>query len=104
MGVFLFFLSLVVCIFLAFIFLPRTLGFLASLLGYYLRRSSQTRRELLVARNAEEVRRWEAGRGDETEEEDGWEEIEGSLVGSAVNGGKADKDWHGIVGFFHPFW
>ncbi|OAG07593.1 UDP-Glycosyltransferase/glycogen phosphorylase [Paraphaeosphaeria sporulosa] len=25
------------------------------------------------------------------------------MVGSAVNGGKADKDWSGIVGFFHPF-
>jgi alpha-1,2-mannosyltransferase len=25
------------------------------------------------------------------------------VAGSAPNGGKAHKDWKGIVGFFHPF-
>lgn len=71
-------------------------------MGSYLNRSSQTRRELLVARVATEQKNHEAEAKNDMKEDE-WEEIEGSMVGSAVNGGKADKDWHGIVGFFHPF-
>ena len=76
-------------------------------MGYYLERPSRTRRELLLARVATEQRHYETERKDastEEKEDDDWEEIEQSLVGSATNGSKADKDWSGIVGFFHPFW
>ncbi|KAF2184349.1 glycosyltransferase family 4 protein [Zopfia rhizophila CBS 207.26] len=104
MGVFSLFLSLLILILLPFIFLPRLVKFLGELVGYYLRRSSRTRRELLLARVATEQRSYEAKhKSDEPKEEDDWEEIEGSMVGSAVNGAKADQDWNGIVGFFHPF-
>ena len=105
MGVFSFFLSLAIPLFLAFVFLPRTLRFLGELLGRYLQRSSQTRRELLLSRVANEQRAYESGHKDSRKkEDDDWEEIEGATVGSAINGGKADSDWRGIVGFFHPFW
>lgn len=74
-------------------------------LGSHLRRSSRTRRELLLARVANEQQAYEAKhKAEKQNDEDDWEEVESSLVGSAVNGGKADKDWSGIVGFFHPFW
>lgn len=105
MGFLLILLSLSLPIIISFVFLPKTIRFLGELVGYQLRRSSRTRRELLLARVATEQRAYEADKKkDKKKEEDDWEEIEASTVGSAVNGGKADKDWNGIVGFFHPFW
>ncbi|KAF2736377.1 UDP-Glycosyltransferase/glycogen phosphorylase [Polyplosphaeria fusca] len=104
MGVFVVFLSLLLSLAAAFLFLPKTLRFVGDIAGHYLRRASRTRRELLLARVATEQRQYEADHeASKDKEEDDWEEIEGSMVGSAVNGGKADRDWHGIVAFFHPF-
>lgn len=105
MGTFLIILSLLFPVLVSFVFLPRILRFLGELVGYYLRRSSRARRELLLARVVTEQRAWDAQHKDGQEKgEDEWEQIEGSLVGSAVNGGKGERDWSGIVGFFHPFW
>lgn len=105
MGAFVILVSLLVPLVASIVFLPKTLRFFGELLGYYLRRSSRTRRELLLARVANEQRTHDAERTKEKEKEDDeWEEVEASMVGSAINGGKADKDWSGIVGFFHPFW
>jgi alpha-1,2-mannosyltransferase len=103
MGLFPWLLTFVLPVVLASVFFPTTLRFLGGLVGHYLIRASQTRRELLLSRAANEQKIYDAGHKEKKEDED-WEEIEGSLVGSAVNGGKADTDWHGIVGFFHPFW
>lgn len=86
-------------------YFPAILRSAGAPLGTYLRRSSRTRRELLLARVASEQQTYEAKRKTEkSNEDDDWEEVESSTVGSAVNGGKADRDWSGIVGFFHPFW
>ena len=38
------------------------------------------------------------------EDQDGWEAIDAYGLGSAKNGEKAEQEWDGIVGFFHPFW
>lgn len=35
---------------------------------------------------------------------DDWEDIDAFALGTAKNGGAADPEWDGIVGFFHPFW
>ncbi|KAF1960260.1 alpha-1,2-mannosyltransferase ALG11 [Byssothecium circinans] len=87
---------------IAFFFLPQTFQYVEQFVG--LRRSSRTRRELLLARVASEQRAYEAEhKGKNEKEDEDWEEVETSMVGSAVNGGKADRDWSGIVGFFHPF-
>lgn len=87
------------------VFFPTVFRFLAEVVGSWLRRSSRTRRELLLARVATEQRSYEAesGTADHNEQDD-WEEIDRAAVGNAVNGGKADQDFSGIVGFFHPFW
>ncbi|KAJ4294490.1 asparagine-linked glycosylation protein [Kalmusia sp. IMI 367209] len=104
MAFFLIFLSLLLSVVVSLAFVPRTLRFAGELLGHYLRRSSRTRRELLLARVAKEQQAYDAKSKDEKSKgDDEWEEVETSMVGSAVNGGKADKDWSGIVGFFHPF-
>jgi hypothetical protein len=94
------FLSLVVAILLALILLPRSLG---GLVGYYLRTASQPRRELLLARVATEQKSYEQHKR-EGKDDGEREQVEPSLVGSAVKGGKAAAGWNGIVGFFHPFW
>ncbi|KAL5415921.1 asparagine-linked glycosylation protein [Paraphaeosphaeria minitans] len=98
-----FFLTLL-CLAAAVYFSPSVLRNVGQVLGRYLRRSSLTRRELLLARVAKEQRDYDAKhKNQKSREDDEWEEVETSMVGSAANGGKADKDWSGIVGFFHPF-
>ena len=42
--------------------------------------------------------------GGERRDSDEWESVEAYAVGTAKNGEKADKEWDGFVGFFHPFW
>lgn len=48
--------------------------------------------------------------GDEPEEglekgkKDIWKKIEASIQGKLPKGDKTDKEWSGIIGFFHPFW
>jgi alpha-1,2-mannosyltransferase len=105
MTVFVVFLSLLVAVSVSSFLLPKALRFGGELLGSSLRRASRTRRELLLARVTNEQRTYDAEHTrTKRKEEDDWEEVKASAVGSAVNGGKADKDWNGIVGFFHPFW
>lgn len=70
-------------------------------MGQYLRRSSRTRRELLLARVATESKNFEAEHN-EPEDYD-WEEI-ASVATDGKVGSSKDTQWDGIVGFFHPFW
>lgn len=102
--VFLAFLTLVVSILVSLVFTPRLLRFAGELLGRYLRRSSRTRRELLLARVAKEQRSYGASDDVKSRLQDERDQDGTEKEGSAVKGGKADKDWSGIVGFFHPFW
>ena len=101
---FLILLSLLASAIVSFVFLPKTLRFFAELVGRNLRQSSNTRRELLLARVASETRTYEAGHERQRRAEDEWEEIDVTATGSADNGGQAESGWDGIIGFFHPFW
>ncbi|KAG9204470.1 asparagine-linked glycosylation protein [Epicoccum nigrum] len=92
-------LSLLLPVLLAVVFFPALVRFLGAQAGYYLRRSSRTRRELLLARVATESKNYEAQHA-ETEDGD-WEEVASVAKDGGAN--KADKQWEGIVGFFHPF-
>ncbi|CAO2658742.1 Nn.00g064650.m01.CDS01 [Neocucurbitaria sp. VM-36] len=96
-------LSLLVPLLVSVLFLPRTLRFTAELVGHQLRRSSRTRRELLLARVANETRKFESEHSEKSSDDDDWEQVASAATGSAVNGGKANSEWNGIVGFFHPF-
>jgi len=73
--------------------------------GWYLRKSTQPRRTLLLEKVATEEREYEAkkSRNDETEDDE-WEKVESVVTRTAANGGTPGKEWKGIVGFFHPFW
>ncbi|OCK81143.1 glycosyltransferase family 4 protein [Lepidopterella palustris CBS 459.81] len=93
------FFSVVSCL-----FLPSILTSLGEVIGYYLRRASRTKRELLLAQVSSEQRNYSSEKKQpQSGEEDGWEKIESYAAGTVPNGGKADQDWKGIVGFFHPF-
>ena len=82
---------------------PKLLFRIGSTFGYYLRKKTAGRKaqilELLEA-DEKEYKEEDGGRRDS----DDWENVEAYAVGSSNNGGKADKEWDGIVGFFHPFW
>jgi hypothetical protein len=71
-------------------------------LGWYLRRKTAGRREQILetVEEDEKILEKEGGRRGSDE----WENVESYTVGTAKNGEKADKEWDGIVGFFHPFW
>jgi len=72
--------------------------------GWYLRRKTAGRRaQILECVEGEEKALIEdqSAKRDSDEE---WENVESYAAGTAKNGEKADKEWDGIVGFFHPFW
>jgi hypothetical protein len=96
--------SLLLAAAISVVFLPATLRLLVGLVGHRLRHSSRTRRELLLDRVAAETRSFEAAPAAKSREDDDWERVGAPPTGRAVNGGAADADWNGIVGFFHPFW
>jgi alpha-1,2-mannosyltransferase len=96
--------SLLLSVLVSVIFLPRTLRFLCELVGHHLRRSCRTRRELLLARVADETKKHEAQQRNKHTEDDDWEDVDTAAFVKSGNGSKADSDWDGIVGFFHPFW
>jgi alpha-1,2-mannosyltransferase len=95
-------LSLLVSALISVAFFTRIVRFLTEQVGHYLRRSSRTRRELLLARVATETKNHEAEHA-EIEDYD-WEDIASVATGNKKSSGTADKQWDGIVGFFHPFW
>lgn len=97
------FLSLLVSVLVSFLFFPRIIRFLTEHVGHYLRRSSRTRRELLLARVAAETKNYKA-ENNRVDDHD-WEEIASVATDdTASSSNKGNKQWEGIVGFFHPFW
>ncbi|KAK3684236.1 glycosyltransferase family 4 protein [Podospora appendiculata] len=88
---------------------------LGSLLGWYLRRKTDGRRCHIVELVEADEKAYQAAQKGEEEEEanrkstsndgdnDGWESIEAHAAGISTNGGKGEKEWDGVVGFFHPF-
>lgn len=93
--------SLLVSVLVSAIFFFSIVRFLGEQVGDYLRRSSHTRRELLLARVATETKNYEAEHN-EPEDYD-WEDL-ASVATDGKVGSKRDQQWEGIVGFFHPFW
>lgn len=94
-------LSLLVSVLISTVFFTAILRFFGERLGHYLRRSSRTRRELLLARVATESKNHRAEPA-EVDDHD-WEEL-ASVATDGNAGSKQDTQWEGIVGFFHPFW
>jgi hypothetical protein len=75
---------------------------LASATGWYIRRKTHSRRETLLSSSAFDTKEQGHPKGSTSEDGD-WEKVEGLTTGTAPNGGTPEKDWKGVVGFFHPF-
>jgi alpha-1,2-mannosyltransferase len=92
------------------VLLGRKLMFgLGNSLGFYLRNKTAGRKAQVLEATLQEEEEWEkSGREKEKargrRDSDEWESVDAYAVGSAKNGEKADQEWDGIVGFFHPFW
>ncbi|KAI9680516.1 MAG: asparagine-linked glycosylation protein [Caeruleum heppii] len=87
-------------------FLLRQLG---KTIGWHLRRRTSDRRFQLEAHVRQEDDEY-TGRAtaesrvkEQEEEDDDWETVESYAVGMAKNGDKAEREWAGVIGFFHPF-
>jgi alpha-1,2-mannosyltransferase len=73
--------------------------------GWCILRLSRQRRADLLERAAREEEVYASKQQQESStEDDDWETVDRERVGVAINGGKADKEWKGVIGFFHPFW
>ncbi|KAK2066445.1 hypothetical protein P8C59_000268 [Phyllachora maydis] len=90
------------------VFVPAIWRMLGLILGWYLRRKTEGRRaQLRELMDADEKTYEEAAKttkmGSDDDDDDDWENVDAYAPGTAKNGGSVEKDWDGIVGFFHPF-
>jgi len=83
---------------LAFILTVLLCPFAFRIAGWFIRWHTSASRELLLSRARESN-----GQTFSNSVDDDWEKVD-AVVGTAPNGEKPDKDWKGVVGFFHPFW
>lgn len=74
-----------------------------TVLGMYLRRKTEGRRAQVVEAVKKEEAAFQAKSKGQKESDDEWESID-AAVAAAANGEKGQKEWDGVVGFFHPFW
>lgn len=82
---------------------PKLVFYVGGTLGYYLRKKTAGRKAQILELVESEEKEYSA----ETENRrnsDDWESVEAYATGTAKNGEAADREWDGIVGFFHPFW
>lgn len=70
--------------------------------GWYLRRKTAARRQAILLQVRSEETDYQS-QGKKSDDGD-WEKLETHAVGSSPNGGQADDEWEGTIGFFHPFW
>ncbi|KAK5661458.1 hypothetical protein OQA88_11359 [Cercophora sp. LCS_1] len=76
-----------------------------SSLGWYLRKKTDGRRchVLDLVEKDEERYRENARQRKAKDGDDEWEKVDAYTAGTSQNGDKGEKEWDGIVGFFHPF-
>lgn len=84
---------------------PRLLFAVGRRFGAYLRAKTAGRRAQILQLTEDEEREFLAKGGDRrSSDEEEWESIDAYATGTAKNGEKADPEWDGFIGFFHPFW
>ena len=84
---------------------PFIIRFAGQTVGWYLRRKTSSRRELILARvEVEEDDHRSKQRHSPKSEDEGWERIENNGGSAESTEDKANAEWKGVIGFFHPFW
>lgn len=86
--------------FLVVFVLPRILARIGLALGWTLRKRTDGRRALLLSLMQEDDSKFRNGAKGDTEKNQSQNAGAGALSGIDIQ----QKDWDGIVGFFHPFW
>jgi alpha-1,2-mannosyltransferase len=86
------------------ILVPKIIIAAGRIVGWYLRRKTAGRRAQILERVESEEKLFAVDEGSRRDSDEDWENVESYAAGTAKNGEKADKEWDGIVGFFHPFW
>jgi alpha-1,2-mannosyltransferase len=82
---------------------PRLIFWFGGILGFYLKKKTAGRKaQILEVVESEEEAWLKEGKGRRDSEE--WETVDAYTIGTAGNGEQGEKEWDGIVGFFHPFW
>lgn len=77
--------------------LPYLVTYIGRLVGWHLRRKTASRRNLLLKRSQEEQAEHSRTRGQAQREGPKSASAKASQI-------KTNKNWCGIIGFFHPFW
>jgi alpha-1,2-mannosyltransferase len=74
--------------------------------GDHLRRKTSARRDLILQRvKVEEVQLQKVSKPSPRIEDEDWEKVESHSTGTAPNGDvPKERDYYGVIGFFHPFW
>lgn len=90
----------------ALMFGPPLFVLLAEAVGRYLKRKTAAKREQILAMVAvaeEGEAHVKAAEKPRRQSDEEWETVDSYAAGEAANGDVAEKDWEGIIGFFHPF-
>jgi len=82
---------------------PKLVLYVGGTFGYYLRKKTAGRKAQILDLVESEEKDYAANAKNRRDSDD-WENVESYATGTANNGEKADREWDGIVGFFHPFW
>lgn len=90
--------SLAAATLLAFFVFPRVLRWCGKLAGRQIRSKTSSRRSLLLDR-ADKDEAEQAKHPSQAQLDREWERID---TDTTVN--TPDRDWAGVIGFFHPFW
>ncbi|KAM0309360.1 hypothetical protein ACHAO8_009108 [Botrytis cinerea] len=77
---------------------PKLVGYVGRTVGFYLRQKTAGRKAQVLERVEIDQKEYKENK-EKSRDSDDWENIESS---SGMRG-KEDKEWNGIVGFFHPF-
>lgn len=82
---------------------PKLVGYVGRTVGFYLRQKTAGRKAQVLEKVQKDQIEYRDNR-EKRRDIDDWEDVESYATGPSKNGQKADKEWDGIVGFFHPFW
>jgi alpha-1,2-mannosyltransferase len=85
--------------------IPSLLSYIGRTWGWFLRSKCAERRELIFAKvRGEELEYQSKESKTQKSEDEDWERVESYATGTSRNGEKAEEEWEGVIGFFHPFW
>jgi alpha-1,2-mannosyltransferase len=94
----------IACVPLATVLLgPRLFFYVGRRFGDYLRAKTAGRRAQILQLTEDDEKEYLAQGGDRRSSDE-WESVDAYTTGTAKNGEKADPEWDGFIGFFHPFW